>query len=175
LPRDPCVFRDAADRSVGAVVSGTATVMSTDASAPSVRTVTVYGPVSAGAVNRPSCETDPPVANQTTKGAGPGTCWPNWSTATAENCCVPPGATETGPPGVIARPVSVGSTTTETSDVTNWPEVSAIRTLKVYAPARPNVAVTLRAALVPLSLKVGAAAPSGSVVAVHVYVRNGSP
>jgi hypothetical protein len=38
-----------------------------------------------------------------------------------------------------------------------------------------NVAVVFLAPFVPLAVKLGAAAPLGSVVAVHEYVRAGSP
>jgi hypothetical protein len=45
----------------------------------------------------------------------------------------------------------------------------------VYAPALLKVAVVFFAALVPFAEKVGFAAPAGTPVAAHVYVRFESP
>ena len=55
--------------------------------------------------------------------------------------------------------------------VTSRPPGSLIVAVKVYVPAALNVTVLFLAALVPLALKVGAAAPVGSDAVVQAYFR----
>jgi hypothetical protein len=130
---------------------------------------TVYCPSAAGATNAPvTGSIEPPVADQITAGNWPGSGSSNWSSGAAENDTGCRGSTRSGPAGVTASRLNVGATTTVTADTADRPPVSATRTLSTYVPALEKVAVAALAPLVPLSLKVGAAAPSGTVVADHV-------
>ena len=71
------------------------------------------------------------------------------------NCCVPPGL-RLADDGLTVIVVSVWFTVTLHAAGGRQPPAFVIVTVKVYAPALLNVAVVFFAALVPLTLKVGA-------------------
>src|SRR5262245_35957648 len=131
-----------------------ATVTAAVPLAPPLEPITVNGPpVAAPAGKRPPGEIVPPPR---TLHANPG-CGasgaPNWSTATAANCCVPPGMT-VALDGLTATPVSVWLTVTVTELVAVCPSASVTVAARVYVPAFENVAVLFFAAFVPFGLNV---------------------
>ena len=76
------------------------------------------------------------------------------------SCCVPPTITDVLP-GVTVMLVSVWLTVTVTLLVTERLLVSVMVAVNLYVPAARNVTVVRWAALLPLTLKIGAAAPIG--------------
>jgi hypothetical protein len=134
----------------------------------------VADPAAAGAVYSPLPSIDPtPLGSSQVNTGWLATASPNWSYTTAENCRVPSSARVTAA-GVTSTDVTVCATTTLALLIAVLPPASTIATRNVYAPARSNVTVVALAPLVPLAENAGVA-PAGAAVAVHVYVRFGSP
>lgn len=122
-------------------------------------------PIFSGAVYRPVSGSTSPTPPGSTLHASPSTGWPNWSRASAANCCCAPAASATAA-GVTVT-VAVRATVTATSFVTALtPSLTVHR--RAYSPAIPNVATLALAAFVPLAPNATAGAPFGAPVTDQV-------
>ena len=131
--------------------------------------VIVARPAAPGAVSRPPEAIVPAVAVQVNAGWTARTR-PNWSSAKAPYCCVPPTTTD-ALPGVTVMLVSVWLTVTVTLLLTERPAPLVMVAVNLYVPAARKVTVVRWAALLPLILKVGAETPLGSDAVNQVYLR----
>ena len=135
--------------------------------------VTVTFPIVIGAVKSPWDVILPPLDFQVSFGCDIN-ARPNWSSAVALNCCVPPTLIMIDA-GLIVTLVNDCLTATFTELAILKPAESTMLTVNLYVPAAPSVALVFLAALVALIENTGTEAPEGMAATAHVYVKFAAP